>query len=365
MRVEGWLQLKVGRQPFNRTYVVIDGFILRAFTEQPTLSEILAPASFILDLRMIDSLKPEDIHSPSGPCVLTAKGRSPKSATVAPEAAISSDEGNWWMPVISSAVPDRACAASIRGRFRKGEIALALMSENAMQPSAHQMSDAYWRKLRCKEKAKKAAGLARKTSASSPKGTPRGPTTPRSVDVNSVLAKARDRSLNKGQEAETPGGDADGHAEPSSALAVVAAPASAGTSHQQSGGQPASPEDAATPPLDIMTSAPEEAAGSTSGAEPAADEGSSGLGAFESLEEGGGWWFIKHSDDSVTGPHPPAEMRRRYLKGLVTHATMVRFVPFDEAPAADEHVGQPFSELQELCSASGPPFMEKVMSPRR
>ena len=70
-------------------------------------------------------------------------------------------------------------------------------------------------------------------------------------------------------------------------------------------------------------------------------------------------------DDAVSGPHRPAEMRRRYLKGLITHDTLVRFLPFDEEPAADEHVGQPFAPLQELCSAAGPPFMEKVMSPRR
>jgi len=86
--------------------------------------------------------------------------------------------------------------------------------------------------------------------------------------------------------------------------------------------------------------------------------------AIEEEVEGGGWWFVKRGAE-VTGPHRPSEMRRRYLAGKVTHATLVRFLIDDDEPAADEHVGQPFSELQELCSADGPPFMHRIASPRR
>jgi len=79
--------------------------------------------------------------------------------------------------------------------------------------------------------------------------------------------------------------------------------------------------------------------------------------------EGGGWWFVREGtaeSSAVSGPHRPREMRRRYLKGLLGEHTFVRFLPLDDRPADDEHVGQPFAQLQELCSAAGPPFMEQV-----
>ena len=128
MRSEGWLRLKIGSGTEARRYVVIEGFVLRAFTEQPSLSDFLTPAAAIVDLRMAD-IKPSDQHDPAGPCELTAKGAQ-KSLILTSETGFESVEGNWWLPILAAAVPDRACAASIRARFRKPDMVLAMMAEH-------------------------------------------------------------------------------------------------------------------------------------------------------------------------------------------------------------------------------------------
>lgn len=409
MRVEGWLQHKSGFAPFVRRYVVIDGYVFRAFAEEPTLSD--TPAAFIIDLRMIEALKPTDVHAPSGPCSLTAKGFAGKSCTISPEHVVGqTDEDNWWLPVIAAAVPDRSCATSIRARFRRGETVLALMREHAMQPSAHQMSDAQWRTQRGKDKAK----AARKSNASSPgssvtrrassilayglsvitsprrrssgsvsyQSSPRAgsATTPSPQSaVAARLAKARDRKFSGADsdepaEAASPAADAPAAAAepaPLSLDTVVVAtrntdwhsvPASLRAEGSERGAQIQIATASARRSAQEAASA-ERAAAKEEDAEAAATAAAD-VAAAEEEVEGGGWWFVKRGAE-VTGPHRPSEMRRRYLAGKVTHATLVRFLIDDDEPAADEHVGQPFSELQELCSADGPPFMHRIASPRR
>ena len=98
----------------------------------------------------------------------------------------------------------------------------------------------------------------------------------------------------------------------------------------------------------------------------------------------------------MTGPHTDGEMRSRYNKGAVGEMTLVRCLPHEGVslrrggshsgdsgerdggdvgrdihctrraafavpgtPTVEEQAVNPFAELRELCTAAGPPFMER------
>lgn len=398
MRVEGWLQLKVGSTPYSRKYVVIDGYVLRAFPEEPMLTD--TPAALLLDLRMVQELRPEDVLIPSGPCQIEMKSKGkPKIYILASEAAFVADTGSWFLPTISAAVADRACAASIRARYRKVDMVLGLMRDHAQQPSAHDITDAKWRRQRRQDSLKRAQngdsgprggtprgtprrtprgtlwGTPRGTLWGTPRGTPRGghtassgetgAMTPRSVDIAHALERAQQNrhlgqvatSADDGSiEASCPP-DSNGLRPSDEHEHGAYAPASSGLDPRAHATGHVVSEPPIVPALRIpppSPTVPETLPLHDCTVDRAQDA---------EAEEAGGWWWVKVVS-SVEGPLRPAEMRRQYHMGKISHATLVRFVPFDEEPAKDEHVGQPFCPLQELCSASGPPFMQRIPSPR-
>ena len=70
------------------------------------------------------------------------------------------------------------------------------------------------------------------------------------------------------------------------------------------------------------------------------------------------WWFV--FTDAIQGPFTNGEMRRKYQKGVVHESTLVRFLPFAETkPTIASQMDAPFAPLQECCTATGPPFMDK------
>ena len=404
MRVEGWLStLRNGQTTYTRRWVIIDGYILRTFVNEPNIFD--DPAEFIMDLRAIESLKPASVYEPKGPCVLTAKGREAKTLTLAPaehSTGIVFDEAAyaWWLPIIASAVPDRACAATIRGRYRKPEHVISLMTQHAKQQSAHQMSDAEWRRRQHQVKNQANNGSERKSSllssvfpwsrgssVTSPRGsgtTPRGSgssprpdrtVSPRGIDIATRLQQAREREQQRDDtQASHREGDmasaplASQIAEVDTPLAMKGGGVSCEQSEARAGasGRELLQGDSGSPQHKEqgLPSSGVDARVARTGCEeggPTAVPNDAKAGGGAHAAEGGGWWFVRQGE-SVTGPHPAAEMRRRYMKGVINHSTQVRFLPLDERPAQDEYVGQPFAELQQLCSAAGPPFMERVPS---
>ena len=73
-------------------------------------------------------------------------------------------------------------------------------------------------------------------------------------------------------------------------------------------------------------------------------------------------WFLRADGEGAppNGPFTSREMKRRYLKGLVSHESLVRFLPGVDAnvPTAAAQEDKAFAPLRELCTAAGPPFME-------
>ena len=89
VRAEGWLFLKVGDEKgtAKKEYVVIDGFVLRIFKDEPAgahMEETMV-AHEIIDLRMTETLSPVDPYKPHDAVTLVAKSeggkKKPKSIT--------------------------------------------------------------------------------------------------------------------------------------------------------------------------------------------------------------------------------------------------------------------------------------------
>ena len=359
MRSEGWLSVKLpGAQRADRRYVVFEGYVLRIFADEPTLKQ--HPALHLLDLRMIEALTPEDIFSPAGPCQLHAKGSTPsKSVTLAPDTQIASDaDYDWWLPMVASAVPDRAVAPSLRGRFRIADIVLALMKAHGTQLSAHKLSDKAWRKQQLAKELHLRNSPSTLKAARGSSGNAAG-----GKNVGSLLERAR---LERSRQPEEDHTDRAAEEVPVTAQGVVTPPTDTITKLDAKRGMAGSDGSLQVSATGTGTGT----GGSISNTLSGRVEGSDGLEvcvnagtAQESAEvQSAGhppsWWFIKHENGLVGGPHGAAEMRRRYQRGAVSHSTIVCFLPYEERPADDEHVSQPFVVLQELCTAAGPPFME-------
>lgn len=337
MRREGWLGVAVDKAPPAHQYVIIEGYILRIFAEEPTLPD--APANVIMDLRYVETLSPEDVYSPSGPCVLVTKASS-KPVILQPTTIISSEKDNWWMPIIASAVPDHAVAQTLRARFRSNDLVLALMSEHATQTSAFKVSDKLWRKKSSKE------------LRAAPKPAAKASAGPKS-DVASLLAKAQKNRA--AQFANEQVGTDDG-AQAVEIPKTTPTPGAHLEAEAEAISEPRSLASSSAPMaavVDAMDNTGANRDGTAGGASPASSTSRAPTTAAPRS-----WWFIRDSDGNVTGPHSDAEMRRRYLCGKVKDSTVVRFLPYSEKPAPDEHEGMPFGELRELCSAAGPPFLE-------
>ena len=119
MRSEGWLMVSVaGAKPVRR-YVLIDGYILRLFAEEPLQDSHRAVAPPV-DLRRATSISPVDVYSPGGPCAIDGVVK----LTLAPVEQTASSEDAWWLRHAVSAVADRICAPSLR-KYRDDELVLA------------------------------------------------------------------------------------------------------------------------------------------------------------------------------------------------------------------------------------------------
>ena len=78
----------------------------------------------------------------------------------------------------------------------------------------------------------------------------------------------------------------------------------------------------------------------------------------ETPENNSEWWFVYIG--GIEGPFTNKEMRTKYQKGVVHESTLVRLLPMEERkPTIESQMDAPFAPLQECCTASGPPFMDR------
>ena len=259
------------------------------------------------------------------------------------------------------------------------------MSEHAQQPSAHKLSDKAWRKLvfghHSHAGAKSSGDLSK--SGERKNLTPRGgkhappPSKGGKSSGGSGLADALERARaarEKEEGHECRGSSADdgelvddaplsGRMEPVSEAPDV----TDGAGEAAAGGGGAAAAAAAAEEARIKraaaqrTAALKAAAAAKREAEEAAEEA-----AEVSLKSGGQdshageWWFFS-DEEGVHGPFGNDAMRQKYQNGSVHETTLVRFLPIEtdgHPPTAEEQRGEAFAPLQELCTASGPPFME-------
>ena len=191
VRVEGWLKVTLAGKAAKRCYIILEGYVLRLFSEEPLLSRTAAIAA-PMDLRRVQKVEPEDVYSPGvGACQVIGT----QTMTLAADDSAPAHDSAWWIRHISSAVPDRAVAPSLRSKYRHEATVIALITEHARQPSAHGLTDKKWRKSSSKL-------LSRKAS-SGPKLSPKQASRAGS-EIASRLEAAR---LRRGQ---TDGGPDDG-----------------------------------------------------------------------------------------------------------------------------------------------------------
>ena len=352
VRVEGWLLLIGPGQARTRTHVTIEGYLTSLWT-----SDVGGKRTALLDLRRAAKLKPQDVYTLLGAVTLTMQpskpGKKAAAAAVAAPYVIEVEEDrdrDRWLRLFASAVPDRAVGGALRTRYRSDALVLQLMTEHGGQPDTR-------RKLGWTDGKR---GQSAKPAASKP-----------ATSVASALDVARQRrdagdAAALPDEAAPPGGGgttAAPAAEKGEARGV-AAPAAAAPAPPQPDAPavaetapPAAAWAEAAPTADAEAAPP--AAALEDGAD-AADDAAEGLASETGGDSSGGSWFIKDEAGGVEGPLAGAEMKRRYLRGVVRHATLVRWLPtveLHEADAAD-NAELPFAPLQELCSARGPPFAE-------
>ncbi|MDC0526151.1 hypothetical protein OAO87_04035 [bacterium] len=137
-RVESWLTLRLGACPARRLYVIIDGYVLRAFVSEPDTAHLedITAAEAIFDLRYAGALTPVDAYKPPphGPCQLHAKEE--KRRTPAKAITFEPDEhhvgGHAWLTHLASALPHNAVAPALRS-WRNETKVLALIAHHSMR----------------------------------------------------------------------------------------------------------------------------------------------------------------------------------------------------------------------------------------
>jgi len=281
VRREGWLELHThGKKA--QVYALLEGYVLfLSRDDQPG-----SPSVALIDLRFVNALKALDVYTPTGPFELGTKdGKTyvlavtkAEHETVA-EAEATRDK---WLSLLASAVPDRSAEGSIRSRFRKERLALEMMREHAIQPSAFKVSAKAWKK-------RVAAHVGAQKS---------------SAPLADRLEKARtqQRVLAAAQAGGDPVDDAAGEGTVGDACGG-APQSSAAPSANTSGGAGAC---ASQTPTAQPLNAPAVAA---------ADEDEDGEGEEDRNAAGSiSWWFVQR-EGSVTGPFTDGEMRHRYNSG--------------------------------------------------
>lgn len=347
--IEGWLQLGADPKP---AYVTLEGYVLRTTKSDAPGS----PTLQVLDLRHCDSISPLNAYEPTGAVEIASKSGKGKSATSMVLACADPEQNELWLSHLCSAVPDRAVASVLRHRFRQDAEVIGLMRAHSSQLSAAGMTPSKYDKARKKSLLKKAStGLASASSVGDALAAARERRAAGSggggEEVSDAEAAASDATAasQSGRSAAGRGGALDGEL----SAAAERRLSMAAEEYYEDSGEDSS--DDGFPAMGIATS--DRAPSMARISEPAGPEES------EHDEHEGGWWFIKTSDGSISGPISKHEMRRRYHLGKVTHQTVVRLVPRAddgddaEAPTAEAQRAERFSVLQELCTAAGPPFL--------
>lgn len=345
--MEGWL--RVGTPDPKKLYMSLEGYVLRTLKSDAPGS----PATDVLDLRQVVSIAPVDVYEPGGAIRLESNKAKPVVLAV-----IDVDENDVWLSHLCAAVPDSAVASVFRNTYRTDAEVISLMREHSGQLSAVGLSAKAYDKKRAAARAaaakKRAADAKKKPSSSS------------GSSVGNALAAAREkRSLVAGirafsekvvepaaEEAEAkPAADDKADDQYSAALAASAEKrrSMAAEEYFSSGSDG---EDYVTPAdLQAGSSRPSRLSQPSMRriSEPA-DEG----------DQAQGWWFIKNSDGSISGPISEPEMRKRYLADKLRQTTLVRLVvrlsEEDEAPTAEGQTAEPFSPLREMMIDGEPPF---------
>ena len=350
VRVEGWLKVTLAGKPAKKCYVVLDGYVLRLFNEEPLLSTAAAIAA-PMDLRRVQKVEPEDVYSPGvGACQVVGT----QTLTLAEDDSAPAHDSEWWIRHVSSAVPDRAVAPSLRSKYRHEATVIALITEHTRQPSAHGLTDKTWRKSSSKHL------LSRKAS-SGPKLSPKQASRAGS-EIGSRLEAAR---LRRGQT----------HGEPDDVPDETTSDALEGKDLPPSAAElPLSSETsavAAPKPVKLTDRQKLEraaAGGSSRAAAALAKLAREDAPRDEPVDAaptaGDACWFVRdNASGTVDGPLSSREMRRRYQRGSLSERSLVRFLPGDEEqaqPTAEGQENEAFAPLRELSTAAGPPFMEHV-----
>jgi len=230
------------------------------------------------------------------------------------------------------------------------------MKGHADQPSAYKRSDREWRNAVAAQKkvaAKLASGSARASSRKSGRKI--------SNEGNGLAARLDKAAKNRGGGSFKAGDD-------DSYISAVDAPSTkkanrASQPPPDEEGRPSearisvddeAPRDAPTP--SVGGGAPPTNSKLPTAAEAEAAERVRAASVEET--EPTEWWFIKGSTGAIMGPYTNADMRRKYRNGGVHETTVVRFLPLETSPPTVEAQSDAeFAVLREMCSASGPPFM--------
>ena len=390
VRAEGWLYCKVADvgDP-KKMYLVIEGYVARVFKAEPetrTAEETMI-AEEILDLRMVETLAPVDAYKPETQWTLTSKSegskKKPKKLTI--DASSQHTVGanhvdEFWKKHLASAVPDHAVGASLR-HHRKEGTTLALITNHSGQPSAFKHTDKEYRKaVATLKKHNSSHSLAKPTLHGKDKGAASGS----GNAIADKLAKARiAREHADAEENDHPKAD-DGFVDVSDQMPMSDDTPERHLSARERAEQrklvglpPARHHTGVDAPAKLDHHVPiptyaqahessppaaAAAAGIDANAETAAPaERDSTVEADDApAESTSEWWFTKGANDDIDGPFTNREMRAKYQKGKVHESTLVRFLPMEESrPGVEGQANQTFAPLEECCTATGPPFMDK------
>lgn len=331
----------------------------------------------MIDLRHVKDLKPADPYRPLGstdlaaPFELTLKDSRKvyrlgvEASTVEKGSSVDrvvEANRDGWLALLASAIPDTAVSGSIRDKYRQVAMVTQLMRAHGAQPSAFKLTPAQW--------AKKSKAATKTTSK------PAG----KAGAVADRLAMARANRSKAGS---------NERAEPEEAGEMAMAPhPTASVVEESSAGAPLGRSTSLTMARALELQAESDAkdiaieehmlcwteselvayfqSGGSNSVAAAAPTSAPARPAEEAGNAQGrslSWWFVRDADGSkVSGPHTDDEMRKRYAKGSVSHATHVRSIPCTEGPPPQPQVQQheAFAPLQELCTANGPPFMDRA-----
>ena len=387
-------------------------------------AEDTTPAEEIIDLRYVEKMTIGDEFKPppAGPCTLTGKDENSKhkhkELTIDPEAVVGGADAEhcWWLKHVMSALPDHAVAPALR-KWRDEATVLALITEYHHQPIAYKHSDKEWRKEIAKEKkaeekahAKEEKAHASSVSGKAPAHAASGESIAEKlaraqakreqhseadkseadkdyVDVSDSTSFAGEHTLNTHLSAAERAaqrklvGLGDAHLVSKEDKSKVGGGSEESVQRYALGGGATAVVGKDGKPLGVETAAgvhekstKPKGSGASSAAY-AAMPGTAGKKVEEEEEEVDDvtdglkkakldeWWFVKDGEGKIDGPFTNAEMKKKYQKGLVHETSNVHFLPFweeAEKPTTAYVSDSIFAPLEEMCTTSGPPFMDSV-----